>query len=68
MVKKCTVTNKESKCKYTLNFRLDKTPIEVSVFEYNTEDFVYSSNAQENETMDDFVKRVKKEVQVHEDL
>ena len=59
MTKKCIVTNKESKCKYTLNFRLNKTPMEISVFEYNTEDFVYSSNAQENETTYDFIKRVK---------
>lgn len=68
MTKKCIVTNKESKCKYALNFRLNITPMEVNVFEYGTEDFVYSSNAQENEMIDDFIKRVKKEVQTHEDL
>ena len=67
-MKKCVVTNKESGCKYTLFFKLNETPMAANGYEYGTENFVYSEEAHENETSENFIKRVKKDVQMHEDL
>lgn len=71
-MKKYTVTNKNSGCKYTLCFCLSKIPMSAIGFEYGTEktaDYhVYYEESQDSETMDDFIKRVKKDVRTHEDL
>ena len=68
--KKSRVTNKESGYKYTILFRLDKEVFEAKAYYLDDEEaeYMYGAEAFENETADDFIKRVKNEVKNHEYL